>query len=138
MKTLFATTALVFTLAAPIAAHADIGCNIRDTVGNNLTYMFGANSVNSDGSFGGTLVETGFEKNGTMVISERGVRPIWLFNANVAGGYNLHSRAAPGWTLSVFGSRATLTHNGRFAGGGYCNPVTAGAGSAVQVGDLGD
>ena len=71
----------------------------NDTVGNNLTYAFGGNSTNTSGTFGGTMVETGFEKNGRMTISEVGIRPIWIYSGNRGGGYNLYSRAAPGWSL---------------------------------------
>lgn len=118
-------------------AHAgEIACNIQDTVGNRLTYVFGANSFNNNGTFGGTLVETGFEKNGKMVISERGQRPIWIYGGNQGGGFNLYSREAPGWALSVVGYGATLSHNGRFAGSGSCS-VPAPTVTANNVGDQG-
>jgi hypothetical protein len=131
--------AAVAAISLSGAAHAGVVCDMHDTVGNSLTYVFGANTVNTNGSFGGTMVETGFRKNGTNVVSDVGQRPIWVFGGNFAGGYNLYSRAAPGWSLSVLGGgSATLTHNGRFAGGGYCNRVDdAPAQTTADVGDQG-
>jgi hypothetical protein len=130
---------LLFAAVAAISfggvAHAGITCNMRDTVGNNLTYEFGDNTTNTSGGFGGTMVETGFEKNGTMVVSERGLRPIWIYGGNRDGGLNLYSRNAPGWVLSIVNGGATLTHNGRFAGGGTCS--TPPAVTADNVGDQG-
>ena len=138
MNRLLATAAFALALAAPIAAHANIVCDMHDTLGNNLTYAFGSNTVNTNGSFGGTMVETAFRKNGTNVISDVGQRPVWVFGGNVSGGYNLYSRAAPGWSLSVLGNgSATLTHNGRFAGGGYCNRAEEAVPQAADVGDQG-
>ena len=62
MKTALIVAAAVATtvLTAPAYA-ADIVCSIHDTVGNNLTYAFGGNSTNANGTFGGTMVESGFE-----------------------------------------------------------------------------
>jgi hypothetical protein len=94
IKTLLLVAFATISIAG--AAHAGVVCNVRDTAGNNLTYAFGENSHNGNGSFGGTMVETGFEKNGQMVISEKGVRPIWIYAGNVGGGYDLYSRANPG------------------------------------------
>ena len=79
----------------------DLVCSVHDIGGNDLYYTFNGNSWNDDNSFGGTMVETGFKKNGTMVVSDVGKRPVWMFGGNVAGGMNLYSRAAPGWTLSL-------------------------------------
>ena len=62
-------------LTAPAYA-ADIVCSTHDTVGNNLTYAFGGNSTNANGTFGGTMVETGFDRNGTSTFSQVGWRPI--------------------------------------------------------------
>jgi hypothetical protein len=134
IKTLLLVAFATISIAG--AAHAGVVCNVRDTAGNNLTYAFGENSHNGNGSFGGTMVETGFEKNGQMVISEKGVRPIWIYAGNVGGGYDLYSRANPGWVLSVTNSAATLGHNGRFAGSGSCT-TSAPASTASNVGDQG-
>jgi opacity protein-like surface antigen len=130
--------AAVAAISLSGAAHAGVVCDMHDTRGNSLTYAFGSNTVNTNGSFGGTMVETAFRKNGTNVISDVGQRPVWVFGGNVSGGYNLYSRAAPGWSLSVLGNgSATLTHNGRFAGGGYCNRAEEAASQTTDVGDQG-
>jgi opacity protein-like surface antigen len=119
MKTLL--LAAVAAISVSSAAHAyDLTCNVTDTVGNHLTYAFGINTHNADGSFGGTLVETGFEKNGRMVISERGARPVWIYNGANASTFSLWSREAPGWRIAVNGFSAELWHNNRFAGSGAC------------------
>jgi hypothetical protein len=95
---------LTATIATIIAgwgvAHAGgLVCNVQDTVGSRMVYAFGPNTTNANGSFGGTMVETGFEKNGRMVVSEVGVRPVWIYSGNMSGGFDLYSRAAPGWML---------------------------------------
>ena len=89
-----------------------------------MTYTFGDNTKNIDGSFGGTMVETSFDKDGKTVISKIGHRPIWIFDGNVRS-YNLYSREAPGWQISVIDLNATLIHNGRFAGHGNCDTEIA-------------
>ena len=135
MRKLLLAAAALAALAAPARA-SDIVCGIRDAYGNNLVYAFGGNSYNANGTFGGTVVETGFDKNGTSVISRVGQRPIWVYGANRGGGFNLYSRAAPGWAISVLqGGNATLTHNGYFAGGGSCQ--TTGGATQANVGDQG-
>jgi hypothetical protein len=91
------------------------------------------------------MVETGFAKNGRVTVSPVGIRPIWTFSGYANGDYTLSSREAPGWAINVFDAgAATLTHNGRFAGSGYCGPkaapqVPAQAAGPTQatVGDLG-
>jgi len=134
MKTLLLAAVAAITLGG--AAHAgDLVCNMRDTVGNNLTYTFADNTYNANGSYGGTMVETGFEKNGRMTISERGVRPIWIYGANQGGGFNLYSRSAPGWSLRSINGVAILAHNGRVAGNGSCGGF--GGVTAANVGDQG-
>jgi hypothetical protein len=77
-------------------------------VGNNLTYAFGGNSFNASGTFGGTMVETSFKKNGTAVVSDVGQHPIWIYGGNPIGGFSLISRAAPGWTINVVGNGAAM------------------------------
>jgi hypothetical protein len=118
-----------------VPAHAALTCNITDTVGNSLTYSFKGNSTNSNGSFGGTLVEDGFSKNGRVTLSPVGERPIWMFSGNMSGGFNLYSREAMGWHIDVVNGSATLFHGGRFAGNGSC--VTRDAVTAGNVGDQG-
>ena len=135
MKKLLLAAVAAISLGGAAQA-GEFGCNIQDTVGNRLTYLFGDNTTNANGTYGGTVVETGFEKNGRMVISERGLRPVWIYGGNTAGGFNLYSRAAPGWAISVLqGGNATLTHNGYFAGGGSCQ--TTGGATQANVGDQG-
>jgi opacity protein-like surface antigen len=90
MRKLLLAAAALAALAAPARA-SDIVCGIRDAYGNNLVYAFGGNSYNANGTFGGTVVETGFDKNGTSVISRVGQRPIWVYGANRGGGFNLYS-----------------------------------------------
>lgn len=98
------------------AAQAGIVCSIQDTVGNQLTYVFGPNLDNS-------VVETAFEKNGRMVISEVGNRPVWTITTPGGGVFSYSSQDAPGWVLSSNGytDQAVLTHNGGFAGSGSCS-----------------
>jgi hypothetical protein len=128
-------SAVVVAALSP-SAHAGVVCNVTDTLGNALTYEFGGNSVNADGSFGGTMVETGFAKNGRVTVSPVGIRPIWTYSGN-AFGYTLYSREAPGWALDVYNAGgAQLTHNGRIAGTGTC-ASSAPAQTAGNVGDLG-
>jgi hypothetical protein len=138
MKKALIMAAALAILVAPAAQAKDIVCHMTDTLGNALTYAFGANSQNADGSFGGTMVETGFEKNGRMVLSEVGNRPIWTFSGDNRG-FTLYSREAPGWAISIArNDAAVLTHNGYRAGYGSCGATVAQSGpSADTVGDLG-
>jgi hypothetical protein len=134
MKRLLLAAVAAITIGG--AANAgELVCNMRDTVGNQLTYVFGDNTYNANGSFGGTLVETGFLKNGTAVISERGRRPIWIYGSNQGGGFNLYSRSTPGWSLRSANGVAIIEHNGRVAGNGYCSG--GGYAAAGNVGDQG-
>jgi hypothetical protein len=136
MKRTLMTAAAAVGLLAAVPAHAGIVCNMTDTVGNALTYSFVGNSHNIDGSFGGTMVEDGFMKNGRATVSPIGNRPIWIFTGNVAGGFNLYSREARGWHIDVAGGQAGLYHGGRFAGSGSCG-VLGGYATANNVGDQG-
>jgi hypothetical protein len=131
-RTLLVAVAAV-ALAAP--AHAAFVCNITDTKGDDLTYSFVKNTYNADGSFGGTMVEDGFSRNGRVTVSPVGARPIWTVTANAAGGYNLHSREAPGWYISVANGSVGLFHNSVFKGSGSCR-LTNGV-TAANVGDQG-
>ncbi len=99
-------------------AHAELVCNIQDKGGNQLTYVFGPNTTNTQATFG-TLVEKSFRRNSANVVSDVGQRPVWLFSDTVVGR-DIISRANPGSTISTVGKGATLTHNGRFAGAGSC------------------
>jgi hypothetical protein len=134
MKKLLLAAVAAISLAAPAHAAGDIVCSITDTLGNNLIYAFGNNTNtvgNTDRNFSGTMVETGFDKNGKSVFSRVGQRPIWIFNGG-QNGFSLYSREAPGWAIAVRrGDVATLTYNGRFAGGGSCQ-------TEADVGDQGE
>jgi hypothetical protein len=131
--TLIAACALIGS--APAASAGKLICKVQDTSGNHMVYMFGSNSTNADGSYGGTMVETGYERNGRVTFSERGVRPIWIYGGNAGGGLNLYSRADPGWSLSVAGDgSAMLLHGGRFAGNGGCSGGGATAGNVRDMG----
>ena len=125
-----ATAAL---LAGLSQAHAtgpnDIFCKVRNSAGNNLTYTFANNTDNANGSIGGTMVETGFDRNGNSQFSARGQRPIWIFGVNNWGGLTLRSRSAPGWALvqgaitsknGVLGAEAWLYHNNAVIAAGGC------------------
>ena len=47
--------AAIAAIALGGVAHAgEIACNIQDTVGNRLTYLFGDNTFNDNGTYGGT------------------------------------------------------------------------------------
>jgi hypothetical protein len=120
-------------LAGLSQAHAtgpnDIFCKVRDSAGNNLTYTFGANTENKNGSIGGTFVETGFAKNGVSQFSAPGQRPIWIFGVNNWGGLTISSRSALGWAIvqgaitdkdGVFGAEAWLYHNNAVIASGGC------------------
>jgi len=115
MRKFLNTLLLGAALVMPISAHAGIVCSIQDTVGNQLTYVFGPNTRNS-------VVETGFQKNGRMVISEVGNRPVWIYSTD-GDGYGLSSQEAPGWVLAVNGyaGQSWLMHNGAVAGSGSCS-----------------
>jgi hypothetical protein len=124
-------------LLAAIPAHAgNVVCNIVDTYGNALSYSFIGNTHNVDGSFGGTLVEDGFVKNGRVTVSPLGNRPIWIFGSNGGGGVNLYSREASGWAIREIGGRAVLTHRNTVVGSGACGGGS-GYATAGNVGDQG-
>ena len=121
--------ALIMSVAVSPAFAGKIVCNLTDTQGSAITYAFKGNSVNSDGSFGGTFVEDAFVKNGRVTVSPVGGRPVWMYVGNVAGGVNMYPRETPGWKLSEANGRVGLYHGGRFIAGGSCSfdaGVTAG------------
>jgi hypothetical protein len=133
------TTAIVAACALVGPAHAasadQLVCNVQDTAGGRMTYLFGPNTTNVNGSFGGTMVEAGFEKNGRMIFSERGMRPIWIYAGNQAGGFTLYSRNDWGWSISVASDGvAILRHGDRFAANGSCR---GGGPTAGNVSDQG-
>jgi hypothetical protein len=134
-KTLIAAALLAGASQAHAAPSAALTCSIGDIAGNALTYAFGPNSTNADGSLGGTMVEAAFDKNGTSTISVPGRRPIWIFKGYDDGSINLFSRSAPGWTISVGPSGAAqLTHNGQLRGAGSCAMSATTAGNVVDQG----
>ena len=96
LKFLLATTIMFAAVSMTAEAHAGIICSITDTVGNQLTYVFGPNLNNS-------VVETGFKKNGRTVISEVGNRPVWTITTPGGGVFSYSSQEAPGWVLSSNG-----------------------------------
>jgi len=64
-KAMIMAAALAAIATPALATSAtDLVCSITDNRGNALIYTFDGNSHNSDGSLGGTMVETGFSKNG--------------------------------------------------------------------------
>ena len=143
MKTaILAASISIFAIAAGAfsQAHADplepLACNITDISGNALIYAFGPNTVNSNGSFGGTVVEIGFDKNGTATVSPAGMRPIWIYTGFPDGHLYLAARADPGWAIQIDGSdRAILTHRSQFMGSGDC--AFQSFGDQHSVGDQG-
>jgi hypothetical protein len=141
MKTLLIASALVAATAlTPSIAQAhdfghDVTCRIVDTRGNNLLYSFADNTVNTDGSPGGTVVETTFIKNGTMVASMPGMRPIWMYSRGPYG-IDIVQRSDPRWRITYSNGYATLLHDGYAAGQGSCTfPVQRQ--TQATVGDMG-
>ena len=148
MKALILAAGLAVAAATPCLAHnysSDLVCVITDIGGNKLTYAFANNTANANGSFGGTYVETAFEKNGRSVVSATGHRPIWYygFAQNRNYGAAILSREAPGWAIGVVSkgvqggywvADAELWHDNRFIGRGQCARVDQGT-PANQVGD---
>jgi hypothetical protein len=119
-RTLMAAAAAV-SLFAALPAHAGTTvCNMVDTHGNALTYSFVDNTYNANGTYGGTVVEDGFMKNGRVTVSPIGNRPVWVYGANRGGGFNVYSREAPGWSIRSINGRAILAHNSRIVGAGTC------------------
>jgi hypothetical protein len=147
-------TASAFTFMAFAPAHAwassptDLVCNIHDTAGNNLFYTFDGNTKNSDGTLGGTMVETGFEKNDVSTISEVGQRPVWIWSGNKVGGVTLWPQRNQSWLLGLdpwkikerfYTATAHLFHNGHFIGEGACvRDVAAVNGDANDANHIGD
>lgn len=124
-----AATLCLATAPALASTSTDLFCAITDTAKNSIVYSFTGNSRNANGSDGGTVVETGFEKNGIDTMSPVGKRPIWVFSANNVQGYTYQPRNQPSWALiaghidmrgGMYHADAMLVHNGRFAGSGYC------------------
>jgi hypothetical protein len=146
-KFILLALALLGSTAAHASSPADLICQVRDTGGNLDIYTFNGNSHNVDGTFGGTVVETGFEKNGKTTMYDAGLRPIWIYSS--AGEFvNIASREAPGWVLTwgnstavngVIKGPAILTYRGRLVGKGDCmRLVEATQTTAGNIGDLGN
>ena len=152
MKKLLLSAAVFAAVATPAFAHNysnDLVCVISDTGGNKLTYAFANNTHNSNGSFGGTYVETAFSKNGQDVVSPVGGRPIWYFGPSPNANYTavISSRNAPGWHIGVAGNgftngyanyAAELWHDGRFIGRGGCARSAVNADGSMPAAAVGD
>jgi hypothetical protein len=148
VKKLLLSVAMFAAVATPAFASSltDLGCTIRDTSGTTNYYTFDGNTKNANGTAGGTMVETGYERNGVTVASEVGRRPIWIWNANRSGGVTLWSRQAPGWFIGtsnmttvngVWGGPAALYRNNRLVGSGSCSRILNNGVTASNVGDQG-
>ena len=139
MKTLLIATALAAASFVPAVAHAGdaVTCAITDIRGNDLLYSFEDNTVNANGTLGGTVVETSFMKNGTMVASVPGMRPIWVYQSNMPGFMEIIQRSDPRWQINYSGDgSAMLMHDGNIAGQGSCTFRARGQTQAT-VGDMG-
>ena len=143
-KHVLAAALIAASSPALASSSTDLICTVKDTANNSLIYTFDGNSRNDDGSFGGTMVETGFDKNGTSVMSAVGKRPVWIYSGNTVGGMTLYSRAAPGWLLVIgdmthrsdgLHAKVMLAHNDKAIGVGEC--YRASVPTADSVGDLG-
>jgi hypothetical protein len=114
-------------------------CNIIDTSRNALTWEFGLNTKNKNGSIGGTMVENVFVKNKQIIASMPGSRPIWIWGQNQAGGVLLVQRSDENWHIgtSYDGGQATLFHNNQAVGWGQCQITGSNAVTAGNVTDQG-
>jgi hypothetical protein len=147
-KAMIMAAALAAVATPAFATSAtDLVCSIKDNTGNNLIYTFDGNSQNADGSVGGTMVETGFSKNGRDTFSPVGNRPIWVYEGNRVGGILLHSREAQGWRIGTgylpagdkFMVAANLFHGANIVGNGWCGrDMTASNGGSVTASNVGD
>lgn len=134
-------------LAVPACAHdytGDLICKIRDNSGQTNLYAFADNTKNANGTIGGTFVETGYTSTRRSVAAPAGMRPVWIYSANDAGGITIASRADPGWFIvvgrgsqgnGVFGGDAVLMHGARAVGWGEC--ARRSASTAATVPDMG-
>jgi hypothetical protein len=84
------TLAAALLMAAPCLAKDGIVCVYQDNQGNRLGYAFGENTP-------GTLVETVFRKNGKVVFSEKGERPVW--KATLSRPITFVPLASPDWKI---------------------------------------
>jgi hypothetical protein len=134
-RTLMLAAAAISLFAALPARAGTTVCNMTDNYGNALTYLFVDNTYNANGTYGGTVVEDGFMKNGRATVSPIGNRPIWVYGANRGGGFNVYSREAPGWSIRSIRGRAILAHNNSIVGYGTCG---GGGVTAYNVGDQGN
>ena len=153
MKKLLLSVAMFGAIATPAFASSatDLICTITDLQGSKLYYTFDGNTHNANGTDGGTMVETGFEKNGRLGHVRSGpapdldmeLQPIPWRHALVARGAGwflgtLNMRTVNGW----WSGPAELYHNSRLAGSGECTRYVGGIASnggvtASNVGDQG-
>jgi hypothetical protein len=114
MRRMFIGGVIVLCAATAADAHdysTDFLCSVVDATGNQIKYAFANNSANSNGSVGGTYVETGFSKNGRTITSPPGSRPIWIYGMDDAGRAWIYPRATPGWAMYILNPNTT---NGQF------------------------
>ena len=148
MNRILTAALAIATLAGVSSAHAtqntDLFCSVTDTQGSKIIYTFANNSDNADGSVGGTMVETGFSKNGHDVFAPVGGRPIWIVSLNRLGGLTIASRNDAGWALvegavgnnrGVYAGPVALYHNNRIVASGGC--ARRGMETAGNVSDRG-
>jgi hypothetical protein len=141
----FAGVALA--LAGSAEAHdfsSDIICRVIESDGQRSAWSFAPNTVGVDGSAVSTFVETSYLGHGKTVVSQAGLRPVWVMTPNRMGGVTLLPQSNPGWSLVVsnvarsgpivLGGDATLIHNGALVGVGQC--AKRALPTAATVGDV--
>jgi hypothetical protein len=128
-----ALAAIALALTGSANAHdynSDIVCRVTESDGQRSAWSFASNTIGADGSPVSTFVETSYLGHGKSVVSQAGLRPVWVMTPNRMGGMSLLSQSNPGWSLVVsnvgrsgptmLGGDAALIHNGALVGVGQC------------------
>ena len=126
MLTRLLTSAVIVLAIASPAMATDFGCQIKDTSGNDLTYVFAdkvhTNGPDASGTSHGSVYEVGFIKNGVRTISPPNLEPVWNWSGG-QNGISLSPEADPAYSLQVTSGSATLNHGQRVIGDGICQEV---------------
>jgi len=120
------TISVALASFAVIPAQAgELACMMKYTNGSVAAWTFANNTSRTPGSVG-SIVETGYKSTSGSAFYPPGSRPVWLWQPNNYGSYNLIQQNDSSYQIVTFpgsngGTSAFMLHNGVVLGKGACS-----------------